>query len=323
MTRYIFLLSIFLLYSCINEQEEEQESINELSGDLSEDWQEWKLYTKDGCEIFVREMGQGASIVFLHGGWGAEHSYLIDGFKEFSKNYHLIFYDQRGSIRSPCQTDSVITVQNHVEDLEKLRKELKQDKLLLIGHSMGGMLAMNYVDKYPDKVKGLILIASPPAVGTVQGFMEDEKKVLQRWDRPDVIETLKENGLERQKKKDYTFKQKGLWHSITFAAINLHNVSLWKKMKGEFYYSPKAGMAAGQSMNETWDFTEQLKFLDSPIYVIHGDDDFIPISKHSQWTEKVEKVELKVVNKAGHISWIDQPEKVKNLIYQYLNKLNN
>ena len=168
MKRCILLIVVCILASCINEQKDDQDTSTDQIVESSDNWQEWKLYTEDGCEIFVREIGQGPSVVFLHGGWGAEHSYLIDGFKAFSKHYRLIFYDQRGSLRSRCQTDSLITVQNHVEDLEKLRKELNIDKLLLIGHSMGGMLAMNYLDTYPDNLKGLILLASPPALGTIK-----------------------------------------------------------------------------------------------------------------------------------------------------------
>lgn len=266
-------------------------------------------------------MGEGPNIVFLHGGWGAEHSYLIDGFKGLATDYRLVFYDQRGSLRSPCQADSVITVQNHIEDLEKLRIELGEEKLILIGHSMGGMLAMNYIDKYPANVRGLILLASPPALGNVEGLMADEKTVLQRWNRPEVIQTLKDNGLEKEFSKDYSYKQRSRWHSITFAAINLHDVRLWKKMKGEFYYSQEAGNAAAQSMAESWDFTKSLKSLGFPVYVIHGDDDFIPLSMHKKWTEEIENVELKIVKKAGHVSWIDQPEAVNEIVHEYLKKI--
>ena len=153
--------------------------------------------------------------------------------------------------------------------------------------------------------------------------MGDEKKVLERWDRPEVIQTLQDNGLDRELKENYTFKQRGLWHSITFAAINLYNVRSWKKMKGEFYYSQKAGANAAKSMNETWNFVAKLDSCPFPVYVIHGDDDYIPLSKHQEWTENIKHVELKVINKAGHLSWIDQPKIVSELIHDYLNKIQN
>ena len=316
------LLITISLISCDEGPKDRTDMVHNLEKQISESIEEWKLYTEDGCEVFVREMGQGEGIVILHGGWGAEHSYLIDGFKNLSKDHHLIFYDQRGSLRSPCKGDSAITVRNHVEDLERLRNELKLKRLIIIGHSMGGLLAMNYIDHYPNKVKGLILLAAPPAIGTVKGFIGDESKVLERWDRPEVIETLKKYGLNRELKPEYSDKQRGLWHSITFAAINLHDIRNWKKMKGEFYYNQEAGVQAARSMGESWDFTSQLDSLDIPIYVVHGDDDFIPLSKHQEWTIDVENVELKVVPKAGHLNWIDQPEAINKLIQEYLKKIN-
>ena len=74
---------------------------------------EWRLYTDDGTSLFVREFGQGDTVLVLHGGWGAEHSYLIDPFIKLANKYHFIFYDQRGSLRSQCP-DSLISVDNHI-----------------------------------------------------------------------------------------------------------------------------------------------------------------------------------------------------------------
>src|SRR5258706_10881743 len=72
-------------------------------------WDEWRLKTDDGTSLFVRELGSGDTVTILHGGWGAEHSYLIEAFAPFADKYHFIFYDQRGSLRSKCP-DSLVSV---------------------------------------------------------------------------------------------------------------------------------------------------------------------------------------------------------------------
>lgn len=60
------------------------------------------------CQLFVQEYGTGPdTVVVLHGGWGAEHSYLLDAFSGVGNDRHLVFYDQRGSLRSPCP-DSLV-----------------------------------------------------------------------------------------------------------------------------------------------------------------------------------------------------------------------
>jgi proline iminopeptidase len=73
----------------------------------------------------------------------------------------LIFYDQRTSGGSISSTDSSsITLGNFVEDLEGIRKAFDLDKMNLLGHSWGGMLAMFYATKYPKNLNSLMLISS-------------------------------------------------------------------------------------------------------------------------------------------------------------------
>src|SRR3990170_2076324 len=110
-------------------------------------------------QLYVLEFGNGSdTIIMLHGGWGGEHSGLINAVKDLKDQYHFILYDQRGGLRSPCP-DSLVTFNNHIEDVELLRKELKLDKLTIVGHSMGAVLASAYAAKYPQRIKQLILLA--------------------------------------------------------------------------------------------------------------------------------------------------------------------
>src|SRR5687768_9685396 len=79
---------------------------------------EWYLPTGDGCRLFVQEYGTGRdTVIVVHGGFGAEHSYLLDAFRGLEERFHFVFYDQRGSLRSPCP-DSLISVAAHIRDVE-------------------------------------------------------------------------------------------------------------------------------------------------------------------------------------------------------------
>ena len=76
--------------------------------------------------------------------------------------YQRIFFEQRGTGKSrPASVSPAsLTLQTAIEDLEALRLHLQQDRLLLLGHSWGGMLAMAYAVAHPDHVDRLILIGS-------------------------------------------------------------------------------------------------------------------------------------------------------------------
>ena len=115
----------------------------------------------NGAELYYKIMGSGEPIVILHGGPGLEHTYFLPQMGELAKNYKLIFYDQRTSGGSISSTDSSsITLGNFVEDLEGIRKAFDLDKMNLLGHSWGGMLAMFYATKYPENLNSLMLISS-------------------------------------------------------------------------------------------------------------------------------------------------------------------
>ncbi|HKH90729.1 MAG TPA: alpha/beta fold hydrolase [Gemmatimonadaceae bacterium] len=112
----------------------------------------------DGIRNYVIEFGRGDTVVVLHGGWGGEHSGLIEAVRPLSDRFHFVLYDQRGSLRSPAP-DSTITIRRLVRDLDGLRKQLGQERLVLLGHSMGAALAYAYLAEHPRRVRGMVLFA--------------------------------------------------------------------------------------------------------------------------------------------------------------------
>lgn len=279
---------------------------------------EWKLTTDDGVNLYMFEFGKGDTVLVLHGGWGAEHSYLTDAFLPLAGSFHFVFYDQRGSLRSQCP-DSLISLTAHTEDVERIRKSLGIKKLTIAAHSMGGFLAMNYLDKYPLNLKKLLLIASAPAEGTIADLTEKiSAPTLQRWERERVKATLRENGLDTIKRKDYTAQQRWLWHRITFAAINLYHVERWNQMKGTLFYSEKAGLATIITAPEKWNFVPAISKSNIPILILHGTDDYIPMQYHKNYLAKIPNARLTKIENAGHCIWIDEPQRFASEVNKFL-----
>src|SRR5687768_1976382 len=123
---------------------------------------DWFLSTGRWAEdpqLYVREVGHGSrTVVMLHGGWGAEHSGLVTAVRGLEDGRRFVLYDQRGSLRSPAPDES-ISFDRHVEDLELLRRELGLDRMVLVGHSMGAVLASAYATKYPTRIERLVLVS--------------------------------------------------------------------------------------------------------------------------------------------------------------------
>lgn len=281
---------------------------------------EWYMATNDKTtRLYVTEHGVGDTLVVLHGGWGGEHGYLIDAFKGLESQYHFVHYDQRGSLRSPA-ADSLITVANHIDDLEHLRSELGLKKMNLIGHSTGGFLAMAYLEKYPDHVGKLILLSPIQTKYPVSGEQETklatecESAIRQFFQRKEIAETFKNEGLN---KTELTDKERSYRQKIGYAAANIYHLDRWRDMKGGgIFFSQKANRAAKKTMPESWNFNELLANHPFPVTIIFGDHDIVDSfgKLHRFWFDDEANVDIKVLKNAGHNSWIDAPD----LFQQYL-----
>jgi pimeloyl-ACP methyl ester carboxylesterase len=237
---------------------------------------EWYLPTGDGCKLFVQEFGQGhETVVVLHGGWGAEHSYLFEPMKGLEEKYHLVFYDQRGSLLSPCPVEK-ISIQKHVEDLDKLRAALGVDKIDLVAHSMGTFLAMEYQQQHPEHVKGLVLMGSLPPVSKGAAMQDTQTSAMALMSRPEVKAELASLHLDPHDGTPWTPQKDSLaWH-INFASVNIYHIDRWRQLQGGgAYYNAASGQAAAKTMPQDWDFTPSLAARTCPTWVIDGDHDYV------------------------------------------------
>ena len=108
----------------------------------------------NGTELFVKTMGKGEPILIVHGGPGLSHDYYLPHLESLAQDHQLIFYDQRVSGASLMNVDSSsINLDAFIEDIEALRKKFGIRVINLMAHSFGGLIAMNYAIKYPEKVK--------------------------------------------------------------------------------------------------------------------------------------------------------------------------
>lgn len=276
----------------------------------------WYLEVADGaCRLFVQEYGRGRdTVVVLHGGWGAEHAYLLGTFADLGEAYHLVFYDQRGSLRSPCP-DSLVSVAAHVEDLERLREQLGTDRLHLAAHSMGTRLALEYLVAHPERTGGLVLMgavnprpfdaARDSAVNA--GVSDRRQAFFEREACEGVRET---EGLARPDSLLSDEERSANWR-IAFTCANAFHVERWRRMEGgQVFYAASAGRAAAESMDPEFDATGALRRHPCPTRVIVGAEDWVvgggEIIRHLY--EEIPGVEVRVLPETGHALWIDAPE---------------
>lgn len=128
--------------------------------DISKDDKGEFLETKDGVSLYVKKSGKGDTCLYIHGGPGAwSKTFEKMGGEELEDFLSLIYLDQRGCGRSSKSLKRDYSLKTMMNDFNEVINKYteKDEKVFLLAHSFGGILAVNYAHKYPKKVKGLIL----------------------------------------------------------------------------------------------------------------------------------------------------------------------
>ncbi|UWX60871.1 alpha/beta hydrolase [Chryseobacterium oranimense] len=112
--------------------------------------------TSDHVKINYKISGKGEACIYVPGGPGQGFpSFELLGGNNLEKSMQMIYMDQRGSGSSGTSDNYHLNAM--VRDIEELRQHLKLDKVFLLAHSFGGIIAVNYAKQYPQHTKGLIL----------------------------------------------------------------------------------------------------------------------------------------------------------------------
>jgi proline iminopeptidase len=114
------------------------------------------VLTSDSIKLSVKVAGKGPVCIYLHGGPGQDFlSFEKMGGANLEKCLTMVYLDQRGSGHS--QNAGNYSLDRVVQDIEELRLKLGVEKVYLLSHSFGGVLAINYALKYPEHLTGIIM----------------------------------------------------------------------------------------------------------------------------------------------------------------------
>ncbi|MEW6194962.1 MAG: proline iminopeptidase-family hydrolase [Bacteroidota bacterium] len=277
----------------------------------------------NGADIFIRTAGSGEPLVIVHGGPGLGHDYLYDSFNQLSDRYKLIFYDQRGCGKSEeFKEEKPVTIDTMVEDLEAIREEFNIDKMNLVGQSWGATIALNYIFKYPGKVKNLILLE--PAPGSSEYIQQIQQTIMKRLSK-DEMERLTQIARSPEfKTNPEVFKE--------FMSIRMNTYffdsSAAKKKKFDYFDNDRVKKFFSSSANFgpyliSFNLYEKMKTINCPTLIIHGDYDVIPNESIERMGKEIKGSEVHIVKDCGHFVHIEKPDIYFNTIHAFLELYNN
>ncbi|MFP3546452.1 alpha/beta hydrolase [Rhizobium sp. BE258] len=250
--------------------------------------------TKDGTQIFYKDWGKGQPVVFHHGwplsadDWDAQMLFFLD------KGYRVIAHDRRGHGRS-SQTATGNDMDTYASDVAELAKHLDLKDAIHVGHSTGGGEVARYVAKHGGGGR----VAKAALLGAVPPIMLKSDK------NPGGLPIEVFDGFRAA----LVANRAQFFHDIPAGPFYGFNRPGAKVSEGVIDNWWRQGMMGGakahydciKAFSET-DFTDDLKTIDVPVLVMHGDDDqIVPIADSALLSAKLlKKGELKVYKGLPH-----------------------
>lgn len=283
----------------------------------------------DSGTVFYKVTGRGTdTVVVIHGGPGMDLESVYADFAPLTLNHVVIFYDQRGGGKSELPADTMrLVASRQIQDLDELRQHFGLDKVTLVAHSYGPLLAASYALAHPDRVARMVFFGPvPPMRGdfftrygaTLNARLDSTQQARMRMASRIQNDSTLSDDVARQACRDYWAL--GLRPRLAEPDKTLALVKsdfCLTNLRGMQYGSRVSGGVILGSFGD-WDLRPQLASLAVPLLVVHGEEEAIPMDMVSEWATVMPNATLLKVPRAGHLPYVERPELVWPAVEQFL-----
>jgi pimeloyl-ACP methyl ester carboxylesterase len=252
--------------------------------------------------MYYKEYGSGEPLLLIAGLASDSQSWLPI-VNRLSKHFRVIIFDNRGVGRSDSNNDG-ITIEIMTNDCVRLINHLGYSKVNILGHSMGGIIAMDMAINFPDMVDKLIVEASAPQLNN------RNIELFNDW----------VNYLNEGMKKELWFKNIFYWIFSPVFFNNIHVLNQAIELSVNYPYPQSDTSFKNQVLAiTTFSCLSKVKKIKSPTLIVFGELDllFPPLETETLFKDIVHK-SISVVPKAAHSVHIDNPEYFIETVLNFL-----
>jgi proline iminopeptidase len=270
----------------------------------------------NGNELEAHVQGDPTAPVLIahHGGPGvSDHTLMTNSFAAFADRFRVITFDLRGN--GVSGDNPPYTHEQWAADIDGLREWAGVEQIVMAGHSYGGVMALEYVTRYPERVRALML-CDTAADGAwrvncrKQAELSDRVTLdMERFDRTFAGQARDDDDLREAFRAilplySYVDDRTGLDELVNSVVIHhrTHNFAFSNNLPG-------------------YDVTDQLSAISCPTLVVVGREDWItPVSESEKLAAAIPDAQLTIFERSGHSPMSDEPELWRTTIADFLTR---
>jgi proline iminopeptidase len=295
-------------------------------------WTDGQYYTINGAKLWVVSVGTGEPLIIIPGGPGGTHlAYRSFDSLSVKGNIRLIYFDAFGRGKSDTAKNvKEYTLQRDIEDIEELRKILNLDKISLLGHSYGSLVAQGYALKYGKSLSHLIIANGFHSNAMWQENDNNSNHEI-KTHYPEVWEELmavrKKGAISR------SAKHQEIYGRVPYGFLYAYNPDKFvNRGKNKPYPNPfnaklyyqmvgRDGDFVVSSDIGTFDFRQKLKTLKMPVLILAGRYDRVAVPwMQVQYKKFCPQAKFVMFENSGHNPQVEEPEKNFSEIIDFLKK---
>ncbi|HUP26415.1 MAG TPA: proline iminopeptidase-family hydrolase [Candidatus Limnocylindrales bacterium] len=257
-------------------------------------------------------------LLVLHGGPGGAHNYLL-GLQALSNKRQVIFYDQLGcGLSDHPEDNSLWTIQLFIDELKTVRKELGLNTIHLLGHSWGGMLAIDYLLTQPEGVHSAVLASTMISMPLYQEEVDKLKQALPanvyaaltKHEKAGTTDASLYKWAYNEYQKQHLFRGGEFPPELSIPQESVGDAS-YKKMWG-------ASEAYADGTMKNWDRIKKLHEITIPTLITSGQYDELTPWQASITRDNIPNSQLKIFTNGSHLVHIEQPEEYVHELEKFI-----
>ena len=278
--------------------------------------------------LYSRSIGRGTPVIILHGGPDFDHGYLLPELDRLSDKFRLIYYDQRARGRSVENVQpQEVTLVSDLDDIDRVRRHYKLEPVVLLGHSWGAVLAVEYALRNPTRVSHLILMN--PAPVSASDLAAVRKVYLERLgEAMDQQRAILASAAYQAGDPEAVAKRYRIHFQPSLKRPDDYE-KMMARMRAGFFSQGKAGILRARAvedhlMRDTWDvpgydLLPKLRGLTVPALVIAGDHDFM-LGAAEHIAAAIPGAELVTLKDCGHFAFLECSDEVRKAVNRFFSR---